>query len=129
NTDYVKLPAVTKNGLGEYEPRSLTGSGIEAIRDMRQDILLSAARHFQPDAFIVDHAPAGLRGEAVATLRYLKREFPNTKLIVGLRDIMDEAPKVRQTWTKDGVYELFDDLYDLILVYGNRGFYDVVSEY
>lgn len=128
-TDYVKLPSVTKNGEGEYEPRSLDSMNIERVRDMRQDILLSSARHFQPDYFIVDHAPAGLGGEAVASLRLLKQEFPNTKLVVGLRDIMDEAPRVRATWQRQGVYELFDDLYDLILVYGNRNFYDVVSEY
>lgn len=127
--DYVKLPSVTKNAAGEYQPLSLENMNIELVRDMRQDILLSAARHFQPDFFIVDHAPAGLGGEAVASLRLLKKEFPNTKLIVGLRDIMDEAPAVRMSWQKQGVYELFDDLYDLILVYGNRNFYDVVSEY
>lgn len=127
-TDYVKLPAVTKNGDGEYEPRSLTSS-FDNIRDMRQDILLSAARHFEPDFFIVDHAPAGMKGEAVETLRFLKRTHPDTKLILGLRDIIDEAPKVRQTWAKEGVYELLDDVFDLILVYGHRNFYDVVKEY
>lgn len=128
-TDYVKLPSVTKNERGAYEPRSLPGSDMLSIRDMRQDILLAAAQNFQPDFFIVDHAPGGLQGEAIATLRHLKEEFPETKLIVGLRDIMDEAATVRRSWAREGVYELFDDLYDLILVYGNRTFYDVVNEY
>nr|MBA3274500.1 glycosyltransferase [Chloroflexia bacterium] len=112
-----------------YEPRSLPGSDISTVRDMRQDILLAAATHFQPDFFIVDHAPGGLQGEAIATLRHLKESFPETKLIVGLRDIMDDAETVRRSWEREGVYELFDDLYDLIFVYGNRKFYDVVSEY
>ncbi len=127
-TDYVKLPSVTKNGNGDYEPRSLL-SGIDMVRDMRRDILLSAARHYQPDFFIVDHAPAGLRGEVVQTLRHLKQAFPETKLIVGLRDVMDEASAVRRSWAREGIYELLDDVYDLILVYGDRGFYDVVQEY
>ena len=127
-TDYIKLPAVTKNLVGEYEARSLSTS-FESVRDMRQGILLNAAQHFQPDFLIVDHAPAGLKGEAVATLRYLKEHLPETKLIVGLRDIIDEAPKVRQCWAREGVYELLDDVYDLILVYGHRHFYDVVREY
>jgi predicted glycosyltransferase len=126
--DYVKLPSVTKDERGGYVARSLS-SGIDVVRNMRQDIVLSAARHFQPDFFIVDHAPAGMKGEAVATLRHLKESFPQTKLIVGLRDIMDEAATVRSSWAREGVYELFDDIYDLILVYGNRNFYDVVSEY
>jgi predicted glycosyltransferase len=127
-TDYVKLPAVTKNTDGDYVARSLASS-LESITEMRSDILLSAARHFEPDFFIVDHAPAGLDGEALATLRFLRDHRPQTKLIVGLRDIIDEAPKVRRSWARDGVYELLDDVYDLILVYGHRHIYDVVEEY
>ncbi|MBA3377361.1 MAG: glycosyltransferase [Chloroflexota bacterium] len=128
-TDYVKLPSVTKNDRGAYEPRSLPGNDMSSVRNMRQDILLAAARNFQPDFFVVDHAPGGLQGEVIATLRHLKEEFPETRLIVGLRDIMDEAATVRKSWAREGVYELFDDFYDLILVYGNRAFYDVVNEY
>lgn len=128
-TDYVKLPSVTKNADGAYEPRSLTGSDMLSVRDMRRDILLAAARNFQPDFFIVDHAPGGLQGEAIATLRHIKESFPETKLIVGLRDIMDEAATVRKSWAREGVYELLDDAYDLIFVYGNRTFYDVAAEY
>jgi len=127
-TDFIKLPSVTKNEAGAYESRSLSSS-IESIRNMRRDILLSAANHFQPDFFIVDHAPGGLKGEAIATLRRFKKTYPETKLIVGLRDVMDEAAAVRTSWARDSVYELFDDFYDQILVYGNRNFYDVVSEY
>jgi len=128
DADYVKLPSVTKNTDGEYIARSLSSS-FASVRDMRSDILLSAARHFRPDVFIVDHAPAGLDGEALATLRFLREHHPETKLIVGLRDIIDEAPKVRRTWAREGIYELLDDVYDLILVYGQRHIYDVVEEY
>ena len=127
-TDYVKLPSVTKNSAGEYVSGSLSSS-FASIRDMRSDILLSAAKHFQPDFLIVDHAPAGLDGEAIATLRHLRRHHPGTKLIVGLRDIIDEGPKVRRAWALEGIHELLDDLYDLILVYGHRHVYDVVEEY
>lgn len=126
--DYVKLPSVTKNAEGRYRPRSLSGN-IDVVRNMRQDILLSSARHFQPDFFIVDHAPGGLKGEAIATLRHFKELYPNTRLIVGLRDILDESATVRASWEREGIHELFDDIYDLILVYGNRNFYDVVEEY
>lgn len=128
DTDYIKLPCVTKAPGGQYEPRSLSTS-LDTVVSMRRDMILNAAHHFKPDFFIVDHAPAGLMGEAVATLRYLKQNLPDTKIIVGLRDIMDEAQPVRTAWTRDGSYELFDDIYDLILVYGNQSFYDVVPEY
>lgn len=126
--DYIKLPSVVKVGADEYEARSVSAPFSE-IRDLRREILLSAARHFRPDALIVDHAPTGLKGECIATLRYLKENAPNTRLILGLRDIMDEAAKVRKTWAREGVYELLDNVYDLILVYGNKDVYDIVEEY
>lgn len=124
-TDYVKLPSVTKNDDGEYVARSLA-SDIEDVTEMRGEILLSAAKHFQPDFFIVDHAPAGLDGEAIPTLRFLRERHPETRLVVGLRDIIDEAPKVRRSWAREGIYELLDAVYDLILVYGHHHIYDVV---
>jgi predicted glycosyltransferase len=36
---------------------------------------------------------------------------------------------VRCRWARDGVYDLLDDLYDQILVYGQQDVYDVASEY
>jgi predicted glycosyltransferase len=127
-TDYIKMPSVTKDPNGDYVSRSLS-SDLETIRDMRQDILFSAARHYQPDFFIVDHTPAGLKGEAIKTLRHVKETSAQTKLIVGLRDVVDEAAVVQRSWARDGIYELLDDVYDLILVYGLRTFYDLVTEY
>src|SRR5213596_1642561 len=126
--DYVKLRSVVKVGADDYVPRSL-GVPLAPIWNARRDIILSAARHFRPDAFIVDHTPAGLKGEVVPTLRALAEESPRrTRLILGLRDILDEAPRVRESWTGDGVYGLLDRYYDLILVYGQRDVY-VVTEY
>ena len=128
-TDYVKLPSVVKVGADDYVPRSLCVP-LAPIWNTRRDIILSAARHFRPDAFIVDHTPAGFKGEVVPTLRVLAEESPRrTRLILGLRDILDEAPRVRESWTRDGVYGLLDRYYDLILVYGQRDVYDVVTEY
>ncbi len=126
--DFVKLPSVVKMGAGRYEARSISAPFSE-ILFMRGEMLLSAARHFRPEALVIDHAPAGLKGEALETLRYLKRNLPATRLIIGLRDVLDEASTVRRAWSSEGVYELLDDLYDLILVYGQRDVYDVVEEY
>lgn len=126
--DYIKLPAVVKVGAGRYSARSLPLRFAE-IRELRQEILESAARHFRPDVMIVDHAPAGLKGELVSTLRRLRAESPSTRLVLGLRDVIDEPGRVRRDWTRNGVYELLDELYDLILVYGQPDVYDLVREY
>jgi predicted glycosyltransferase len=124
--DYVKLPSVVKTGRDEYKARSLP-LPFARISRLRAEIVASVARNVRPDAFVVDHAPAGLKGELVPALRELRRSA--TRLIVGLRDVVDEAPRVRASWRREGVYELLEDVYDLVLVYGDPRVYDVVSEY
>jgi predicted glycosyltransferase len=124
--DYVKLPSVLKVGAGRYEARSLPLVLGEMVR-MRSEMLLSAARHFRPDLLVVDHAPAGLEGEILPTLRELRRR--GARLVVGLRDVVDDAPVVRTAWRREGVYDLLADVYDRILVYGQPDVYDVAREY
>ncbi len=54
---------------------------------MRQSIIRHTADTFQPDIFIVDKEPLGLRGEVEDTLAYLKTK--GTILVLGLREVMD----------------------------------------
>ena len=124
--DYIKLPSVVKVGAGTYESRSLSLS-FRAIRDLRRDLLLGAARHFRPRALLVDNVPGGLKGELRPVLRFLKST--SCRLVLGLRDIIDDAERVRSTWGEDGSYDLLDEAYDRILVYGARDVYDPVVEY
>jgi predicted glycosyltransferase len=125
-TDYIKLPSVVKVAAGRYEPRFL-GLSFEAIRELRRDLLLGAARHFQPRLLIVDNVPSGLKRELVPTLELLKSS--SCRLVLGLRDIVDEPRWVRHAWAQDGSYELLDSVYDQIVIYGERELYDPVSEY
>jgi predicted glycosyltransferase len=124
--DYIKLPSVVKVGAEHYEARSLP-LPFGTVRHLRSEMLLSAARHFRPDALIVDNVPAGLKGELLPVLRSLRDS--SCRLVLGLRDVVDEAEWVRQAWDRDGIYELLDELYDLILVYGRRDIFDIVHEY
>jgi predicted glycosyltransferase len=126
--DYVKLPSVVKVGAGRYKSRSLA-SPIQDVLALREDLVLGVARTFHPDALVVDHTPAGLKGEIVPTLGFLSDACPETGLVLGLRDIVDEAPRVQRDWEREGVYELLDRVYDRILVYGRREIYDPVAEY
>ena len=125
-TDYIKLPSVLKLDAGRYEPRYLRVPFRE-VRDLRRDIIVSAARHLAPEVLLVDNVPAGLKGELVPALHQLKAA--GARLVLGIRDVLDEAEWVRSAWREDGSYDLIDDLYDLILVYGDRGVYDPTVEY
>src|SRR5215203_6044386 len=51
--EIVKLPSAIKVANGLYKPDRMSVS-FELLRDLRSDLILSAARSFHPDAFIVD---------------------------------------------------------------------------
>ena len=122
--DYLKLPSLQRVGPDELASRVLPISP-DAARQLHRDLLLTLVHHFEPDAVLVDSA----EGEVVPMLRHLKDGARRTRLVLGLRDVVAEAPLVRAMWEREGLYELLDDLFDRILVYGERDLYDIVSEY
>ncbi len=63
---------------------------------MRQSIIRHTAETFEPDIFIIDKEPLGLRGEIEDTRAYLKTR--GTTLILGLRDVMDAPHLLEAEW-------------------------------
>jgi predicted glycosyltransferase len=126
--DFVRIPGMIKKTNDEYLPLSIKINARHAL-DIRKNIITATAKTFQPQLFIVDKEPLGLRKEVLPTLKWLKRSRPGTRAILGLRDIMDDAATVKQDWREKGVYEILQNLYAEIWVYGNREFYDPVAEY
>lgn len=126
--DYVKLPVVTKMTSGDYRARNLDLE-FSAIRDLRATILRETAQAYRPNVFLVDHAPQGLKGEALPTLAMLKHAQPQCLRVLGLRDIVDTSQVIQKTWREEGIYQTLEQDYDLILVYGSRRLYDIAEEY
>jgi predicted glycosyltransferase len=126
NQDYLKLPSLVKSGPGGWHALSLPLSGTELL-GLRQDLICSAASSFRPDIVLVDHMPHGARGELLPALDAL-RSTPS-KLVLGLRDILDAPRTVRGRWRSEGAYKAVEDYYDLVLVYGSRGVFDVAKQY
>jgi predicted glycosyltransferase len=83
---------------------------------MRASIIQHTAELFDPDMFIVDKEPVGLRGEVLQTLKSLKRR--GTRLILGLRDVMDEPRLLEPEWQRKKALPALRELYDEIWVYG-----------
>ena len=65
--DFVKIPSVIKLHNGEYTSIDRHIDSHETL-EMRQSIIRHTAETFQPDIFIVDKEPLGLRGELEETL-------------------------------------------------------------
>ncbi len=126
--DIIKLPSVRKCPKGEYHSRSLL-LPFDTLKALRQTLILETIRHFKPDIVLVDKAAAGVKGEMLPALRYLQTVRPETKLVLGMRDIEDDAAKVCDEWMRQGLYHLMDETYDAILLYGNRMIYDPVAAY
>ena len=128
NVDCVKLPTIRKKENGEYHSPHSHGS-LAAISSLRESIIMNTITHFKPDIMLVDKAPAGLNGEMVRPLNYLKEEFPNTRVVLGMRDIEDAPEITCRDWERDGIYPLLKNTYDAILLYGAREIFDPVLEY
>ena len=126
NHDYLKLPAIVKAGPGDWHSLSLPLEFHE-MRELRGRLILEAARAFQPDVLLVDHMPHGAMGELASTLDAL-RETP-TRLVLGVRDIIDAPEVVQRQWQTEGALELLARCYDQVLVYGSRDVFDLAEEY
>jgi len=113
--DFVRIPGVIKLRNGEYTSLNLH-LDIEQTLKLRGSIIQHTAEMFEPDLFIVDKEPMGLRGEVHETLTLLKNR--GARLILGLRDVMDEPRALEPEWQRKNVLPALRDLYDEIWVYG-----------
>ncbi len=113
--DFVRIPGVIKLRNGEYTSLKLPMAIEDTVR-LRASIIRHTAEAFDPDVFIVDKEPLGLRGEVADTLKYLKSR--GTRLALGLRDVMDEPKLLVPEWERKNVMPALRDLYDQIWVYG-----------
>lgn len=122
--DFVKIPSVIKLRNGEYTSMEKHIDLHETLK-MRQAIIRQTAEAFQPDIFIVDKEPMGLRGEVEDTLAYLKA--CGTTLVLGLRDVMDAPHLLDAEWKRHDVLGKIAKYYNSVWVYGPPDFYDPLT--
>ena len=126
--DFVRIPGMIKKTNDEYLPLSIKINARHAL-DIRKNIITATAKTFQPHLFLVDKEPLGLKKEVLPTLQWLRRCRPDTRSILGLRDIMDDAQSVKKDWKEKRVYQHLENLYSEIWIYGIQDFYDPIKEY
>jgi len=128
NMDFVKLPSVLREARNQYVARYLN-SPFKAVRSMRRDLVFSTMKWFAPDIVLVDKAPIGVKGELQKSIRWLKKNRRQSKLILYLRDVLDDAPFVRRMWQQKRFREAIERYYDSIWVFGSPIVCDMVKEY
>ncbi|MFT6579906.1 MAG: putative glycosyltransferase [Alphaproteobacteria bacterium] len=113
--DFVRVPGVIKLRNGEYTSLTLP-MAVEDTIAMRASIIRHTAEFFDPDIFIVDKEPLGLRGELADTLEVLKER--GAHIVLGLRDVLDEPRLLGPEWKRKGAIPALEKYYDEIWVYG-----------
>ncbi len=123
--DFVRIPGVIKLRNGNYTSLKLH-LDIEQTLAMRSSIIQHTAEIFDPHLFLVDKEPLGLRGEVSETLHMLKKR--GTRLVLGLRDVMDEPDVLLEEWQRKNVFPALEQLYDELWIYGLPEIFDPLVE-
>jgi predicted glycosyltransferase len=126
--DYIKLPCLNRGQSGEMAAKYLNADIVSTL-NLRSELILAAAKNYQPDLVLVDKKPSGIRGELKATIEYLKGNLPKTNFVLLLRDILDTPQKTVEEWQKEGYYQIVESTYDRLLVVGMPEIFDLVREY
>lgn len=115
NVDFVRIPGVIKHRNGEYTSLNLK-LHIEETIALRASIIKHTAEVFNPDLFLVDKEPMGLRGEIHETLIMLKRK--GIPIVLGLRDVLDDPVSLKKEWTRKNALKALEEFYSQIWIYG-----------
>jgi predicted glycosyltransferase len=126
--DYIKLPCLDRIDAERYEPRFLSAFS-EEVKRTRSAILEKSVLGFEPDLMIVDKRPAGVDGELLETLRALRRKQLPVKLVLGMRDILDEPERTRRNLRSNHSFEIIEQFFDEVWIYGSQSIFDTVREY
>ncbi len=123
--DFVRVPGVIKLKNGDYTSLKLN-INLNTTLQIRQSIITHTASAFDPDMFLVDKEPLGLRGEVEEALDLLTKR--GRQCVLGLRDIMDEPRALCQEWRRKGVFPALERYYRDIWVYGLPEMLDPIRE-
>jgi predicted glycosyltransferase len=119
----VRVPPLMKMTNGVYRG---VGMGFDKTIAARQDRFLAAVELFEPSVVVVDRHPYGVSSELREGLRRASRM--GARLVLGLRDVLDEPDVVAAEMTSESWTEL-PDTFNHVLVYGSQEFCDHQREY
>lgn len=126
--DFIKIPTIVKVDTGVWRPNRLPMNYQEVLK-IRSEIIQSAALGFRPHFFLVDHMPHGALGELAGPLQALKERCPETKIVLGLRDILGAPETIHNQWNSEGAFEAAMAFYDHVCIYGCSDVFKSTDEY
>jgi predicted glycosyltransferase len=118
------VPGVLKQVNGDYISRD-SAEPLDATIRARATLIRQTAESFDPDLFLVDKEPLGIRGEVAETLHFLKAR--GCRLVLGLRDILDEPERLAAEWRRKSALAAIEVLYDEIWIFGLPAIWDPLA--
>ncbi len=119
--EVVRVPSLVKDRDGAYANPAM---GRQEALERRAERFDATIASVQPDVVVVDRHPSGIDGELRAGLDRARRMGAGT--VLGLRDILDEAPVV---WSELAGPGWAGTHFDEVVVYGSRHICDHEAEY
>jgi predicted glycosyltransferase len=119
----VPVPALLKDSAGSYRN---PGMSVQQALAARSAAFRAAVEDVRPHVVVVDRHPYGTAGELKVGLHAARRQ--GAALVLGLRDILDQSAAVEAELAGAG-WDGVGDLYDEVLVYGERILCDHEREY
>ena len=116
---YRLVPGIIKLSNGDY--KALDAADIREAIEARSRLILETAQEFQPDLFLIDKEPLGIRGEVTETLMYLKER--GVPVVLGVRDVMDDPIAFAAEWQRKLAVPALEDYFSEIWVYGLERIY------
>ncbi|WP_256840230.1 glycosyltransferase family protein [Ornithinimicrobium faecis] len=121
--DVALLPGIRKGG-GGYQPRHMQVPMNDLI-SIREQMVRGVVNGLNPDLIIVDRHPYGVDGELRKTLAKTRKKHPETTIVLGLREVLDEPEAVAREWEQVGDLTQLREIFDEIWVYGDPQVHDV----
>jgi predicted glycosyltransferase len=122
--DWVVMPGIHKRD-GRYAPRTLN-VGMDRLMGVRSSVVDGVLGSFRPHLAVVDRHAFGVDGELVGPLANLRRDNPDCRLVLGLREVLDSPSAAAAEWARVGV-ERVAEAFDELWVYGDAGVHDPVA--
>jgi predicted glycosyltransferase len=126
--DTIKLPSVQKIAADKWVPRSLNLS-VRQTSSLRAGIIRNVVATLRPDVFLIDHMPMGVCGDLVPALELIEAQRMGTRVVLGIRDILDEPALIRRRWAQLGYYEFIARHYHAVLAYGDESVFPTAQRY
>ncbi|MGO1440601.1 MAG: glycosyltransferase family protein [Brevibacterium yomogidense] len=111
--------------FSSYVPRKLDVAP-QRVRGLRSSVITGALLTFRPHLVVVDRHPFGADGELDEPLTEFRAQKPEARIVLGLREVLDDPVTAMREWEHVGV-DRVADLYDELWVYGDRSVHDTIA--